>query len=810
VLPLRSKNGTTFPLRLWDRQAIGDAQTLEFSLEDFTGFNLTEGALRVTLVWTDPPGDLAAQQQLVNDLDLTLTVKGQPEVSQPASRTYFPNSLGQADRLNTVESIVISPRLATSWSDYTITVQGYRVVCTPPSSGSNCTQPFALVVAQSPVARPPRPCASATCRDISAWNFPEQVGEMESAAAGSEGSVGGGFDVFDQTLFPCKAHSTCGACASQPRCSWCQGAGEAQLHTAARCLPDADANRSCASPLQLAKESQQCPLTLTCSPSVSVAVAVGGVNATVTWDHPISSIAALTAVQTAGPERGSIAQAGTHLVSYAIRAYNPTAYPLATCSFTVCVKDTTPPKIRCPPGRTLVSRGASVKLSLDPPVVTDNIGATWEQTMGPQHNSHILPGDYCVTYVATDAAGGTASCSQLISAVSPLGPARVVCPCNLVVVAGHGEGAVNVKYPDATTTQPGLKVWRSRGLASDAPFPVGVHTVAWQSPGSLCTFSVTVHDISPPTIVCPPDQTVEAPNAKGAVVTFALPNATDDNTGFTVTQTAGQPSGSVYDLGVTINVFVVTDVGGNRAKCSFQVSVVDSIPPSVTCPLDVTAVLTPANRTLVLVAPIAKNSRRPVTVTTFKGPDATAFAFPHGVTEMVLGVQDQVRNMAICRYTVTIEDQVKPVLVCPVAIEVMLRPGEVSTPIQYRLTATDQSEVTLQIKGIQNGQPAPLGPNTIIARAVDTAGNTAECSFTVTVISPDALVFSEEDVLLLQQGLTEYFKGAKGTAREPEEGTGAEEVPVIPDKDPASAASELLRLLGLAAAPAGLGVGLIK
>jgi hypothetical protein len=538
---------------------------------------------------------------------------------------------------------------------------------------------------------------------------------------------------------------------------------------------------------------------------VSVAVAVGGINATVTWDLPISSIAALTAVQTAGPDRGSIAQAGTHLVSYAIRAYNPTAYPLATCSFTVRVKDTTPPKIRCPPGRTLVSRGASVKLSLDPPVVTDNIGATWEQTTGPQHNSHILPGDYCVTYVATDTAGGTASCSQLISAVSPVGPARVVCPCKLVVVAGPGEGAVNVTYPDATTTQPGLKVWRSRGLASGEPFPVGVHTVAWQSPGSLCTFSVTVHDIIPPTIVCPPDQTVEAPNAKGVVVAFASPNATDDNTGSTVTQTAGRPSGSVHDFGVTINVFAVTDVGGNRAKCSFQVSVVDSIPPSVTCPSDVTAVLTPANRTLVLVAPIAKNSRRPVTVTTFKGPDTTAFAFPNGVMEMVLGVQDQARNIAICRYTVTVEDLVPPVLVCPVAIEVLLGPGEVSTPIQYRLTATDQSEVTLQIKGIQNGQNAPLGPNAIVARAVDTAGNTVECNFTVTVNSPDALVFSEEDVLLLQQGLTEYFRGAKGTARE--EATGAEEVPVIPDKDPASAASELLRLLGLAAAPARPGRG---
>ncbi len=81
--------------------------------------------LRVTLVWTDPPGSPSSAKALVNDLDLT--------VVSPSGKTYFGN--GQPDRLNNVEGVdALQPEVG-SWR---INVRGVNVPQGP--------QPFVLVV----------------------------------------------------------------------------------------------------------------------------------------------------------------------------------------------------------------------------------------------------------------------------------------------------------------------------------------------------------------------------------------------------------------------------------------------------------------------------------------------------------------------------------------------------------------------------------------------------------------------------------------------------------------------------------------
>ncbi|MGJ8666955.1 MAG: HYR domain-containing protein [Patiriisocius sp.] len=55
-----------------------------------------------------------------------------------------------------------------------------------------------------------------------------------------------------------------------------------------------------------------------------------------------------------------------------------------------------------------------------------------------------------------------------------------------------------------------------------------------------------------------------------------------------VIQIAGLPSGAQYPQGTTTNTFYVEDASGNSAMCSFDVVVMDTIPPVITCPADVT------------------------------------------------------------------------------------------------------------------------------------------------------------------------------------------------------------------------------
>ncbi len=84
------------------------------------------GPLRVTLVWTDYPGNPGASRTLVNDLDL--------EVVSPTGTVYRGNG-SSADRVNVIESVFLDQAASGQW---TVRVKGYNV-----PQGS---QPFAVAV----------------------------------------------------------------------------------------------------------------------------------------------------------------------------------------------------------------------------------------------------------------------------------------------------------------------------------------------------------------------------------------------------------------------------------------------------------------------------------------------------------------------------------------------------------------------------------------------------------------------------------------------------------------------------------------
>jgi len=149
-------NPTNVPMYFLDQSpanalATGDSQT----------FNLTVSPsaqpypLRVTLVWTDPPGDPAAAIKLVNNLDVIVTnldatntyygnnfsTVGTPSYSLASNSNYPPN----IDVVNNVRNILLQPPLSTN---YTVTVLGREVnVNAVTLESNNVVQDFALVLA---------------------------------------------------------------------------------------------------------------------------------------------------------------------------------------------------------------------------------------------------------------------------------------------------------------------------------------------------------------------------------------------------------------------------------------------------------------------------------------------------------------------------------------------------------------------------------------------------------------------------------------------------------------------------------------
>jgi subtilisin-like proprotein convertase family protein len=135
--------------------ATGQSQTYTVSSSN------PNAPLRITLVWTDPPGNPAAGVKLVNDLDLVVTNVDTGEVfvgnnfaegdlfTEPDDPTFAP--ITDSDTVNNVENVYLFAAAgAPLGSNYTVTVRGSRVnVNAVTKHPDNVVQDFALVMSSA-------------------------------------------------------------------------------------------------------------------------------------------------------------------------------------------------------------------------------------------------------------------------------------------------------------------------------------------------------------------------------------------------------------------------------------------------------------------------------------------------------------------------------------------------------------------------------------------------------------------------------------------------------------------------------------
>src|SRR5204862_277502 len=292
-----------------------------------------------------------------------------------------------------------------------------------------------------------------------------------------------------------------------------------------------------------------------------------------------------------------------------------------------------------------------------------------------------------------------------------------------------------------------------------------------------------VTDNEPPAISCPTNivANVDA-SLCSSVVTYSAPVGTDSCAGAVTTQTGGLASGSAFPVGVTTNVFLVTDAAGNTATCSFTVTVTDSQPPVISCPTNIVANVGASLCSAVVTytrseerrggegalttqtGGLASGTAFPVGVTTnvflvndAAGTTATApvgtdscagalttqtaglasgSAFPVGVTTNVLLVADAAGNTATCSFTVTVTDSEPPVISCPTNIVANVDASLCSAVVTYTApVGTDSCAGAARRSSdrLASGSAFPVGVTTNVFLVTDAAGNTATCSFTVTV-----------------------------------------------------------------------------
>ncbi|WP_411997041.1 HYR domain-containing protein [Aaestuariibius violaceus] len=389
----------------------------------------------------------------------------------------------------------------------------------------------------------------------------------------------------------------------------------------------------------------------------------------------------------------------------------------------------------------------------------------FESTTPTNTDRFTASGPALFTSSAFDPAGGGAfaatGCSGVPGgAVTDTTPPVINVPANITVNTDPGQPTAVVTYSVTATDNIGVTAGptRTAGPASGAAFPVGTTTVthtASDAAGNTAQadFVVTVVDNEPPVfITVPADISVNTdPGQSTAVVNF---NAfADDNAGavsFTIisSPTAGLGPGSAFPIGVTTIIISAIDDAGNTANHSFTITVDDGEAPAFTSSqAPITVDTDPGLNTAIVTypTPTAVDNSGTATVTRTAGP-ASGSAFPLGATTVTHQASDGAGNTTDQSFTVTVTDGELPVFTSSQApITVNTDPGQTTAVVSYPTpTATDNAgpAMVTRIAGPASGSAFPLGTTTVTHRATDGAGNTADQSFTVTVMDAEVPVFT--------------------------------------------------------------------
>lgn len=250
-------------------------------------------------------------------------------------------------------------------------------------------------------------------------------------------------------------------------------------------------------------------------------------------------------------------------------------------SFTVTVVDTTPPTIAAHadvgPQEATGPGGANV--SYVAPATSDLVDGAGSATCAPASGSQFAIGDTLVTCNASDAHHNAAVPTSFTVKVRDTTPPVIAAHPDVGPVEATGPLGAIVTYGVPATSD----AVDGNGLASCAPasgsqFAIGSTTVTCNAVdvhgnvSAPTTFHVVVRDTTPPVIAFHADVTATATGGSSAVVTYALPTASDLVDGNTAV-TCAPASGSSFNVGSTTVNCSSTDSHGNTATSSFKVVV---------------------------------------------------------------------------------------------------------------------------------------------------------------------------------------------------------------------------------------------
>ncbi|WP_025741282.1 HYR domain-containing protein [Aquimarina pacifica] len=210
----------------------------------------------------------------------------------------------------------------------------------------------------------------------------------------------------------------------------------------------------------------------------------------------------------------------------------------------------------------------------------------------------------------------------------------------------------------------------------------------------------------------------------------------DNCNGTTITQTAGLTSGSLFPVGTSTVEFTATDAAGNTSICSFDITVNDMTSPTPVCQ-DITVQLDASGNVTITDAQIDNGSADACGLDTMVLDINTFDCTNIGTNTVELTVTDVNGNSDNCTATVTVEDNIAPIVVCQDVTVQLDATGNVTiAATDIDNGSSDACGINTMVLDITDFDCTDIGDNTVELTVTDVNGNTNTCMATVTIESP--------------------------------------------------------------------------
>lgn len=358
----------------------------------------------------------------------------------------------------------------------------------------------------------------------------------------------------------------------------------------------------------------------------------------------------------------------------------------------------------------------------------DPLTYTWSgpfgTATGPTPAVSLNPGTNTIILTVADGKGKSATDTVVVTIADTVPPVVDAGP-DVTLEATGPDGAAYDPAPVASDICCDVTI-----LISPKPalYPLGVTTVvatATDCAGNQATDSmdVKVVDTTAPVVTPPADVTAEATGLL-TEVTIGTATATDAVGVVSITSDAA----AAFPVGPTTVTWTAVDAAGNKGTATSTVTVVDTTPPVVTPPADITVEAS---------APLT-----PVTVPSATATDAVGVisitsnapaSYPLGTTKITWTAVDAADNKGTATSSVTVVDTTPPVLE-GIANQVLEATSAAGAIANFKVTATDKADPAPVVTcSSTSGSIFPLGTTTVTCSATDKSGNSATDSFTILV-----------------------------------------------------------------------------